>query len=77
MNLFYFLLLNIIILSVVQYAIENNLIDINSKSRNKEFPTIYDHLVYVAKQNKYNDLINYFYILKNPGNEIPQKTKNT
>jgi len=64
-------------ISVVQYAIENNLIDINSKSRNKEFPTIYDHLVYVAKQNKYNDLINYFYILKNPGEEIPQKTKNT
>lgn len=27
-------------ISIVKYAIDNNLIDINSKSRNKEFATI-------------------------------------
>ena len=32
-------------ISIIKYAIENNLIDINSKSRNKEFDTIYYHLV--------------------------------
>ncbi|MBQ3421908.1 MAG: hypothetical protein IJH34_09615 [Romboutsia sp.] len=63
-------------ISIVQYAIENNLIDINAKSKNKEFSTIYDHLTYVAKQNKYNDLTNYFYTLKNPDEKKTQKTKN-
>ena len=63
-------------ISIVQYAIENNLIDINSKSRNKDFATIYDHLVYVAKQNKYNNLSDYFYLLKNPNKQLSKNNKN-
>lgn len=64
-------------ISIVKYAIENKLIDINSKSKNKEFATIYDHLVYVARQNKYKDLNDYLYILKNPNKEVPQNNKST
>ena len=63
-------------ISIVKYAIDNNLIDINSKSRNKEFATIYDHLVYVARQNNYKDLSNYFSNLKNPNKEISQNNEN-
>ena len=62
--------------SIVKYAIDNNLIDINSKSRNKEFATIYDHLVYVARQNNYKDLSDYFSNLKNPNKEISKNNKN-
>ena len=47
-------------ISIIKYAIENKLIDIDLKSRNKEFNSIYDHLAYVAKQNKYHDLNDYF-----------------
>ena len=63
-------------ISIVKYAIDNNLIDINSKSRNKEFATIYDHLVYVARQNNYKDFSDYFSNLKNPNKEISQDNKN-
>lgn len=63
-------------ISIVKYAIDNNLIDINSKSRNKEFATIYDHLVYVARQNNYKDFSDYFSNLKNPNKEISQNNKN-
>ena len=58
-------------ISIVKYAIDNNLIDINSKSRNKEFATIYDHLVYVARQNNYKDFSDYFSNLKNPNKKRP------
>ena len=63
-------------ISIVKYAIDNNLIDINSKSRNKEFATIYDHLVYVARQNNYKDLSDYFSNLKKPNKEISKNNKN-
>lgn len=63
-------------ISIVKYAIDNNLIDINSKSRNKEFATIYDHLVYVARQNNYKDLSDYFSNLKNPNKEISKNNEN-
>lgn len=63
-------------ISIVKYAIDNNLIDINSNSRNKEFATIYDHLVYVARQNSYKDFSDYFSSLKNPNKEISQNNKN-
>ena len=64
-------------ISIVKYAIENHLIDINLKSRNKEFDTIYDHLVYLAKQNKYKDLNDYFDTLKNPNKEVTKNNINT
>lgn len=63
-------------ISIVKYAIDNNLIDINSKSRNKEFATIYDHLAYVARQNNYKDFSDYFSNLKNPNKEISQNNEN-
>ena len=63
-------------ISIVKYAIDNNLIDINAKSRNKEFATIYDHLVYVARQNNYKDFSDYFSNLKNPNKEISQNNEN-
>ena len=63
-------------ISIIKYAIENNLIDINSKSRNKEFDTIYDHLVYVARQNNYKGFSDYLNSLKNPNKEISLNTKN-
>ncbi len=63
-------------ISIIKYAIENKLIDINLNSRNKEFSTIYDHLVYVAKQNKYKDLNDYFDTLKNPNKKVSQNNKN-
>ena len=63
-------------ISIVKYALDNNLIDINSKSRIIEFATIYDHLVYVARQNNYKDFSDYFSNLKNPNKEISQNNEN-
>lgn len=60
-------------ISILKYAINNNLININSKSRNKDFATIYDHLVYVAKQNNYEDISNFFDSLKNPNKEVSKE----
>src|SRR5699024_11350575 len=45
-------------------------------SRNKEFDTIYDHLVYVARQNNYKGFSDYLNSLKNPNKEISLNTKN-
>lgn len=60
-------------ISILKYAINNNLININSKSRNKDFATIYDHLVYVAKQNNYEDISSFFDSLKNPNKEVSKE----
>lgn len=60
-------------ISILKYAINNNLINITSKSRNKDFATIYDHLVYVAKQNNYEDISNFFDSLKNPNKEVSKE----
>ena len=62
-------------ISIVKHAIENKLIDIDSQSKNKEFRTIYDHLVYIARQNKDKDIYNYLYTLKNPTKEIAKDNK--
>lgn len=56
--------------SIVKYAIDNNLINIDLKSRNKDFATIHDHLLYVARQNNYKDISDYLYIIKHPGEKI-------
>ncbi len=36
--------------SIVEYAIANNLVNLISKSKNRDFKNIYSHLVYVANQ---------------------------
>ena len=33
-------------ISIVKHAIQNKLIDIHSQSKNNDFNTIYDHLIY-------------------------------
>lgn len=38
-------------LSIVQYAINNNILDIESKSKNNSFDNIYEHLLHTAKQS--------------------------
>lgn len=52
--------------SIVKYAVNNNLIDLNSKSKNKEFINIYEHLFYLSKQSKHKEVYNFLSSLKNP-----------
>lgn len=59
-------------ISIVKYAVDNNLLDLNIKSKNKDFATIYDHLLYVARQNNYKDFCDYFNNLKHQNKEIYQ-----
>lgn len=51
--------------SILKYAINNNLIDLNAKSRNKDFANIYEHLFYLSKQSKNKDVYNFLNNLKN------------
>ena len=62
-------------ISIVKHAIENKLIDIDSQSKNKDFNTIYDHLIYMARQNTDKDIYNYLDTLKNPSKEISKDNK--
>lgn len=57
-------------LSIVEYAITKNLIDLNLKSKNKDFPNIYEHLYYLSKQNKHKDVYNFLHSLKNPSKDV-------
>lgn len=49
-------------LSIVSYAINNRVVDIESKSKNNNFKNIYEHLLHTAKQSNscevYNFLVN-------------------
>ncbi|MCH1959053.1 hypothetical protein [Romboutsia hominis] len=59
--------------SIVEHAISNNLIDLNAPSRNNDYPNIKEHLIFIAKQNKALDILNY---LENPSscNDINEDT---
>lgn len=46
-------------LSIVQYAINNNVIDIKSKSKNNSFKDIYEHLLHTAKQSSNSEIYNF------------------
>ncbi len=49
--------------SIVKHAISNNLIDLTAPSKNNAYPNIKEHLIFIAKQNKALDILNY---LENP-----------
>ncbi len=46
-------------IDVVKFVISNNLIDLYSQSENKEFNTIYNHLLYVSKHHNNTEIYNY------------------
>lgn len=51
-------------LSIVKFSIENNLINLNFPSRNKEFKDIYSHLLNTAKNNSSKDIIDFLVSIK-------------
>lgn len=63
--------------SIVKYAVDNNLIDLDSKSKNTNFKNIYDHLFYVSKQSKYKDVYNFLNNLKNPSENSNSTTNDS
>jgi len=46
-------------LSILKYAIDNNVIDLNVPSKNKSYSSIKDHLLAVSKDYKSHDIYNY------------------
>ncbi|MGL6105098.1 hypothetical protein [Romboutsia sp.] len=64
-------------ISIIKYAIENNLIDLNSKSKNKDFANIYEHLFYSSKQSKHKDVYNFLNSLKNSSQSTNTTEKDT
>lgn len=46
-------------LSIIEYAVENNLIDLNFESQNKEYKNIGQHLISIALQSNNIDIHNY------------------
>ncbi|MFL8709654.1 hypothetical protein Q3304_02770 [Clostridioides sp. GD02377] len=45
--------------NILSFAIENNYIDLNAPSKNKEYPNIMSHLLNTAKQNEDKRIYNY------------------
>ncbi|MCC0634956.1 hypothetical protein [Clostridioides sp. ES-S-0001-02] len=45
--------------NILSFAIENNYIDLNMPSKNKDYPDIMSHFLYTAKQNKDKKIYNY------------------
>ena len=45
--------------SIIKHAVENNLIDLDSPSRNKTFSSIRDHLISIANKNNNTEICNY------------------
>lgn len=45
--------------SILKYAIDNNVIDINTPSKNKSYSSIKEHLLAVSKDYKSNNVYNY------------------
>ena len=45
--------------SIIKHAVENNLIDLDSPSRNKTFSSIRDHLISIANKNNNTEISNY------------------
>lgn len=46
-------------LPIIVHAVENNLTDLDLQSRNKVYPSIRQHLITVAAQNGFHDIVNY------------------
>lgn len=44
--------------SIIEYALKNNLIDLNDKSKNSNFNTISEHLINTAKNNNSKKVLN-------------------
>lgn len=44
---------------IIKYAVENNLIDLDSPSRNKTFSSIREHLINIANKNNNSEIRNY------------------
>lgn len=63
--------------SIVKYAVKNDLIDLNLKSKNKDFTNIYEHLYYLSKQSKNKDVYNFLDSLKNPSKNNPSTKDNS
>ena len=83
MVLFYATKFNFI--SVLKYAVDNNIIDLNSASKNKIYPSIKEHLLAVSKDYKSEEVYNYLngdckltenHIEKTIGKDIEVKESN-
>lgn len=48
------------IFSIVKYALENNVIDLDASSKNKYYSTVKEHLIATANQHNCVDFLNYF-----------------
>lgn len=52
-------------LSIVNYAVDNNIIDLKSQSKNNHFKDVYEHLLHTAKQCNNTEVYNYLVNLDN------------
>lgn len=52
-------------ISIVTYAINNDIVDIKSKSKNSSFNDIYEHLLHTAKQSNSSDVYNFLVNIDN------------
>lgn len=57
-------------LSIVQYAIDNNILDIESKSKNNSFKDIYEHLLHTAKQSNSYKIYDFLVNLNNNYDQV-------
>lgn len=60
--------------SIITHAVENNLINLDSPSRNKSYSTVRDHIISVAKKNKHTRVCEY---LTDPNSLTSDSSDNT
>lgn len=61
-------------LSVIQYVLSNDIVDMKSKSRNSSFKDIYDHLLHTSKQS--NSIKVYNFLASSDDNYTEVETSN-
>ena len=63
--------------SIVEYSLKNNLINLNAKSKNRDFKNIYSHLLYLANQSSNKEAYNLLIGLANKSTDIEEDKKVT
>lgn len=57
-------------LSIVSYAVDDNIIDLKSQSKNNSFKNIYEHLLHTAKQSNSSNVYNYLINIDNNSEQV-------
>lgn len=64
-------------ISIIQYVLNNNVLDMKSKSKNSSFKDIYDHLLHTSKQSNSTKVYNFLASSDDDYTEIENESEET